>query len=48
MVDLVGWLYFFIEAAVDLDIGKAIGLAIGGAILMGTDVAINFFRLFLW
>ena len=40
VVDLAGQSHFFVEAAV--------GLAIGGAVLTGREVAIGFSRLFLW
>ena len=42
MVDLAGWLYFFVRAAVGLDIGGMVGLAIGGAVLTEIDITINF------
>ena len=48
VVDLVSQLHFFIRAAMGLGIGKTVGLSIGRAILMETDVAVGFFRLFLW
>ena len=31
-----------------IGLGKIDGLAIGGPILMGADIAIGFFELFLW
>ena len=31
-----------------IGIGGPVGLAIGGAVLTGVDIAIGFFRLFLW
>ena len=44
------WPYFrFIEmSVVNVGLGRADGLIIGGAILRGADVAIGFFKLFLW
>ena len=47
MVDLINQPHFFIEAAVGLGINGAISLVIGRVVLMETDVAIGFFRLFL-
>ena len=59
VVDPIGWLCFFVGAAVDsadwpyfgavvgLAVGRAVGLAIGGAILTGADVAVGFSRLSL-
>ena len=55
----IGWLRFFIGAAVDpagwpcfgavvgLAISRAVGLAIGGAISTGADIAVGFSRLSL-
>ena len=42
VVNLIGQLRFFIRAAVGLNISRVIGLAIGGVVLMGTDVAVDF------
>ena len=39
---------FFVRTAVGLAINGMMGLAIGEAILTGTNVAIGFFGLFLW
>ena len=39
---------FFVGAIVGLAIGRAVGLATGGAVLTGADVAVSFFGLFLW
>ena len=47
MVGLASRLCFFIKVAVRLVISKMIGLAIGGVILIGIDVAVNFSELFL-
>ena len=47
VVNLAGWPHFFIGAAIDLNIGKVVGLAIGGAISIGTDIAVSFFGLSL-
>ena len=47
MVDLADQLRFFIGAAIGLGIGEPIGLAINGAISMGTDIAVGFFGLSL-
>ena len=46
-MDLASRLRFFIGAAMGLGIGRIVGLAIGGAILTGIDVAIGFFKLSL-
>ena len=48
VVDLADKSYFFIRAALDLDISGAVGLAIDETISMRIDIAINFFRLSLW
>ena len=48
MVDLADWPRFFVEATIGLAISKAVGLAIGGAVLPGTNVAVGFFELSLW
>ena len=37
-----GWPRFFDGAVICLAINKAVGLAIGGAILTGADVAVGF------
>ena len=42
MVVLAGQSYFFVRAAVGLAISGVVGLAIGGAVLTGTDVTIGF------
>ena len=49
VVDPLGRFYFcFIEISmVDLSIGKVMGLVIRGVILMGTNLAVGFFELFL-
>ena len=47
VVDLADWPHFFDEAAVGFAIGRAIGLAISGAVLTGTNIAIGFSRLSL-
>ena len=39
---------FFVEAAVRLVIGEAVGLAIGEAVLTEADITIGFFGLSLW
>ena len=46
MVDLAGQPCFFVRAVVGLGIGKTVGLAIDGAILMGTDIAVGFLGCF--
>ena len=47
-MDLVkGQPYFFIGAAVGLDIDEIMSIAISAAILTGTDIAIGFLRLSL-
>ena len=48
VVDLAGRPRFFIRAVIGLGISRVVGLAIGGAVLIGTDVAIGFSELFLW
>ena len=50
VVDPRGWpcFHFIGMFTMGLGIGRAKGLAIGGAILMGADIAISFFRLSLW
>ena len=52
VVYLVGWSCFFVGATVGLIVGltidRAVSLTIGGIVLMGTDVAVYFSRLFLW
>ena len=50
MVDLTGQSCFrFIEvSAVSLGINGAVSLAIGGAILMGADIAVSFSGFSLW
>ena len=47
VVDLAGQPRFIIGATVGLGISKAIGLAIGGVVSIGTDVAVSFFGLSL-
>ena len=51
-MDLASWLRFFVGAVVGLTISLAISsvvdLVIGEAILMEANVAIGFFKLFLW
>ena len=47
VVDLTGQSRFFVGAAVGLGISKAVGLAIGGAVLTKTDVVVGFSRLSL-
>ena len=42
MVDLAGRPYFFVSAAVGLSISEVMDLAIGGDILIGTNVTISF------
>ena len=50
MMSLIGWPRFFIRAVVSLTISlsETIGLAIGGTVLMRTDIAIDLLELFLW
>ena len=48
VVDPADWPCFRAVVGLAVDLGKANGLAIGGAILTGLDVAIGFFGLFLW
>ena len=48
MMDLAGQPRFFVGAAVGLGISRAMGLAINGAVLTGTDIAVGFSRLSLW
>ena len=48
VIDLAGWLCFFVGAAIDLGIGRAMSLAIGETVSTGTDVAIGFSELSLW
>ena len=38
---------FFVGAAVGLAISRTVGLAIGGTVLTGTDIAVGFSGLFL-
>ena len=47
VVDLANWLRFFVRAAMSLAIDGVVGLAISGAISMGTDIAVGFSGLFL-
>ena len=47
VVDLAGQPRFFVKATLGLDIGKIVSLAIGRAVLIGTDIAVSFFILFL-
>ena len=47
MINLANRPHFFIRAAMGLGIGRAVGLAIGGAVLTGTDVAVGFSGLVL-
>ena len=47
MMNLASQLYFFIRAAMGLDISRVIGLAISKAVLIRTNVAIDFSGLFL-
>ena len=47
MVDLADLSRFFVKTAVSLNIGGIIGLAIGEAISLKTDIAASFSRLFL-
>ena len=47
MIDLVSQSRFFVGVVMGLSISKVVGLAIGGAVLMGTDIVISFFILFL-
>ena len=48
MVDLADQPHFFVGAVMGLGISGAVSLAIGGAVLIGTDIAIGFSRLSLW
>ena len=48
VMDLVGQPRFFIGAAMSLVIDGMVGLAIGGAVSTGTDVAVGFSGLSLW
>ena len=48
MIDLTNQPHFFIRAIISLNIGRVVGLGISKAILIGTDNAISFSRLFLW
>ena len=48
VVDLTDWPRFYIRAAIGLGIDKVVGLAIGGTISTGTDIAVGFFGLSLW
>ena len=48
IVDLESWPRFFVKAVVGLGIGRAVDLAIDGAVLMEMDITVGFFRLFLW
>ena len=47
VVDLAGQPYFFVGAIMGLSISRAVGLAIGGVVSTGTDVAVGFSRLSL-
>ena len=48
MVVLASRPHFFVGAAVGLVIGRTMDLAIGGAVLTGTDIAVGFSGLSLW
>ena len=57
VMDLTGWPRFFVGAAMDpvgwprflaIGLGGADGLAIGGAVSTGSDVAVGFSGLSLW
>ena len=47
VVDLTSQLHFFIGAIMGLGIGKMVDLAISKAILMGINIVVGFFKLFL-
>ena len=57
VMDPIGWPRFFVWAVMDLasrpcflavGLGGADGLAIGGAVLTGSDIAVGFSGLSLW
>ena len=48
MADLAGWPRFFIGVTMGLDINGVVSLAIGKAILIGTDIIVGFSELSLW
>ena len=48
MVVLASRPRFFVGAAVGLAIGRVVGLAVDGVVLIETNVAISFFGLSLW
>ena len=48
MVDLVDQPRFFVGAVMDLGIGRVMGLTIGGAASMETDITVSFSGLSLW
>ena len=48
MIDLTSQSRFFVGAVVGLAIDRTVGLAIGRAVLIKTNVTIGFFGLFLW
>ena len=47
MIDLTNQPCLFARVAIDLGIGKVIGLIISRVILMGTNIAASFFKLFM-
>ena len=47
VINLIGRPRFFVRAAVGQGIGKAIGLAIDGAVLTEMEVVVGFFELSL-
>ena len=48
MVDLISQSCFFVRVAIGLGIGEMVDLTIGGAISIGTDIAVSFSGLSLW
>ena len=48
VVDPTGWPRFFVWATVGLAGWPCVGLAIGGAVSMGREVAVGFSGLSLW
>ena len=47
-MDLADRPRFFVRTVMGLNISRAVGLAIGRAILTGIDITIGFFGLSLW